>query len=191
MNANAKYRLKFKHKDFICKQIALFKPHRQVAESLLSQFPEIPLSADELVSRIQYYSACRRRTEGWFNRIRHYRLMLEHDVRNRYRLVNKHQRLMELERIFDEAMTPKLRRIVWFPVSKAADGSVTYGQKLVYGPDLRAAIAALRAIPYQVDEESLNSYRCPISVYGRRGPTPEEELLEKALKKLDLSFGMK
>ncbi|MDP2896505.1 MAG: hypothetical protein Q8Q12_08080 [bacterium] len=191
MNDNAKYRLKFKHKDFICKQLALFKPHRQVAEELLSQFPEIPLSLDQLVSRVQYYSTCRRRTERWFNRTRHYRRMLEYDAPNRFRLVNKHQRLMELERIFDEAMTPKLRRIVWFPVSKATDGSVTYGQKEVYGPDLRAAIAALHAVPHEIDEASFLYYKPPGSLQDSRIRDYEGEFLKKALRKLDLTFGLK
>jgi len=191
MNENTKYRLKFKHKDFICKQLAIFKPHRQIAEELLTEFSEIPLSLDQLVSRVQYYSTCRRRTERWFNRTRHYRRMLEYDAPNRFRLVNKHQRLIELERIFDEAMTPKLRRIVWFPVSKSPDGSVTYGQKEVYGPDLRAAIAALRAIPREIDEASFLYYKPPVSVQGRRIRDYEGEFLKKALNKLDLTFGMK
>ena len=96
-----------------------------------------------------------------------------------------------LERIFDEAMTPKLRRIVWFPVSKAPDGSVTYGQKEVYGPDLRAAIAALRAVPREIDEASFLYYKPPVSVQGRRIRDYEGEFLKKALRKLDLTFGLK
>jgi hypothetical protein len=52
MSTDKKYLLKFKHKDFICKQLALFKPHRQVAEKLLQQFPEIPLSLEEALSRV-------------------------------------------------------------------------------------------------------------------------------------------
>jgi len=191
MNEDKKYRLKFKHKDFICKQLALFKPHRQVAEELLSQFPEILLSLDQLVSRVQYYSTCRRRTERWYNRTRQYRRMLEYDAPNRFRLVNKHQRLMELERIFNEAMTPKLRRIVWFPVSKSPDGSVTYGQKEVYGPDLRAAIAALHAIPRELDEGCFLHYIPPVPLHDRRKHGDETEFFKKALKKLDLTFGLK
>jgi hypothetical protein len=191
MNENAKYPLKFKHKDFICKQLALFKPHRQIAEELLCQFPEILLSLDQLLSRVQYYSTCRWRTERWFNRTRQYRRMLEYDAPNRFRLVNKHQRLMELERIFDEAMTPKLRRIVWFPVSKSPDGSITYGQKEVYGPDLSAAIAVLHAIPRELDEGCFLYYKPPVAVHQPRKDEDHEELFKKALRKLDLTFGLK
>jgi hypothetical protein len=191
MNENAKYRLKFKHKDFICKQLALFKPHRQIAEELFAEFPEIPLSLDHLVSRVQYYSTCRRRTERWYNRTRQYRRMLEYDAPNRFRLVNKHQRLIELERIFNEAMTPKLRRIVWFPVSKSPDGSITYGQKEVYGPDLSAAIAVLHAIPRELDEASSLYYKPPVPVLQPRKDEDHEESFKKALKKLDLTFGLK
>ncbi len=191
MNETKGYRLKFKHKDFICKQLALFKPHRQVAEELLLQFPEILLSLDELLSRVQYYSTCRRRTERWYNRTRQYRRMLEYDAPNRFRLVNKHQRLMELERIFNEAMTPKLRRIVWFPVSKSPDGFVTYGQKEVYGPDLRAAIAALHAIPRELDEACFLYYKPPVPLHDRRKHDDETEFFKKALNKFDLTFGLK
>jgi len=37
MNNDKKFTLKFKHKDFICKQLALFKLHRQVAEEIIAQ----------------------------------------------------------------------------------------------------------------------------------------------------------
>jgi hypothetical protein len=191
MNPDTKFRLKFKHKDFICKQLALFKSHRQAAEELLQQFPEIPLSLDEVVSRVQYYSSSRRRTESWVNRIRQYRSMLECDFPNRYRLVNKHQRMLELERIFNEAMTPKLRRIVWFPLSKAPDGSITYGQKEVYGPDLRAAIAVLHTIPRELDELCYSMYSPPVRIKEPLSTEQIHEGFKKALKKLDFHFGLK
>jgi len=54
---NRTYRLRFNHKDFICKQLALFKSHRQVARELLKNLPEIPLSPDEAMTCAQYYAA--------------------------------------------------------------------------------------------------------------------------------------
>jgi len=98
MKQYSSYRLKFKHKDFICKQLALFKTHRQIARQLLKEFPEIPLSLDEALTRVRYYSA-NNRTYKWRNRINEYRRMMDHDFANRFRLANKHQRMMELERI--------------------------------------------------------------------------------------------
>jgi hypothetical protein len=98
---------------------------------------------------------------------------------------------MELERIFNEAMAPKLRRIVWFPVSKSPDGSVTYGQKEVYGPDLSAAIAALHAIPRELDEGCFLYYKPPVPLHDRRKDEDQTESFKKALNKLDLTFGLK
>ena len=47
---NRTYRLRFNHKDFISKQLAVFKSHRQVALALLKEFPEIPLSPDQALT---------------------------------------------------------------------------------------------------------------------------------------------
>ena len=184
------FRLRFKHKDFICKQLALFKPHRQVARALLKQFPRIPLSLDEAVTRVHYYAA-NNRTYKWRNRINEYRRMMEHDFGNRFRLANKHQRMMVLERILADAMTPRLRRVIWFPVSRTPRGEIIYGQKEVHERDLSTAIAALQNIARQIDDLCLSRYAPPIRL---QAPPPSHEIIEtlrKHLNDLDITFGLK
>lgn len=190
MSHSNDFRLQFKHKDFICKQLALFKPYRQVARELLKESPEIPLSLDEAAIRVKYY-ACDNRTFKWRNRINEYRRMMEHDFSNRFRLANKHQRMIELERIFADAMTPKLRRVVWFPVSKGPKGDVTYGHKEVYERDLTAALTVLTHIAKSIDDLSLSLYAPPVRP---ENPISYEEKIEKLrqyLKNLDITFGLK
>jgi len=190
MNNDKKFTLRFKHKDFICKQLALFKTHRQVAEELLKQFPELPLSLDEAISRVHYY-ATYRRSPKWLNRIIQYRRMMEYEFPNRFRLANKHQRMMELERIFAQAMAPKLRRVVWFPVSKSPRGEITYGHKEVHEPDLHTAINILTTIPKELDDLTFSMYPPPVPV--TKSFTSEElhQRLVKWLEKLDINFGIK
>ena len=190
MNDHKKYHLNFKQKDFICKQLALFKTHRQVAQELLKQFPQIPLSLDEAISRVHYYSACRRSLK-WLNRIIQYRRMMEYEFPNRFRLANKHQRMMELERIFADAMTPKLRRVVWFPVSRSPKGEITYGHKELHEPDLHTAIHVLTIIPKELDDLTFSMYPQPVRITRSLSTEEFHERLERWLKKLDLNFGIK
>jgi len=190
MNTDKKFLLKFKHKDFICKQLALFMTHRQVAEELLKNFPEIPLSLDEATSRVQYYST-HRRSPKWLNRIIQYRRMMEYEFPNRFRLANKHQRMMELERIFAQAMAPKLRRVLWFPVSKSPRGEITYGYKEVHEPDLHTAINVLTTIPQELDDLTFCMYPPPVPITKSLSSEELDERLQKWLKKLDLNFGIK
>lgn len=185
-----KYRLLFKHKDFICKQLALFKTHRQVARELLKEFPEIVLSLDEAATRVKYY-ACDNKVFKWRNRIREYRRMMEFDFANRFRLANEHQRMMELERIFAAAMTPKLRRVIWFPVTRSPRGEITYGHKEVYSRDLSTAINVLQKIAEQIDEVSLSLYPPPVHLMEDRSSKEIMDALRKELKNLDITFGLK
>jgi len=190
MSSHNNYRLKFKHKDFICKQLALFKTHRQAAQELLKEFPEIPLSLDDAFIRVKYY-ACDNRNTKWRNRIHQYRCMLEHDFPHRYRFANKHQRIMELERILNDAMTPKLRRVIWFPVSKNRKGEITYGHKEVYERDFHTAITVLTTIPKELDDGSFSPYTPPVRI---RQPLSMEEIqarFKKCLERLDMTFGFK
>jgi hypothetical protein len=190
MTTDKKYRLRFSHKDFICKQLALFKPHRDVALELLKKYPGIPLSVDELVTRVEYYASTKR-THKWRNRIIQYRRMMEYEFPNRFRLANKHQRMMELERIFSDAMTPKLRRVIWFPVSKTPKGEIIYNHKEVYEPDLSAAINVLTTIPRELDDLSFSHYPPPAPIRKSLSPEQVFDALGKYLKDLDLTFGIK
>jgi len=190
MNNNDKFLLKFKHKDFICKQIALFKTHCQVAEELLKEFPELPLSLEQATSRVKHY-ACNKRTVKWLNRIIQYRQMMEYEFPNRYRLANKHQRMMELERIFADAMTPKLRRVIWFPVSKPPKGHITYGHKELHEPDLHTAINVLTTIPKELDDLCFSYYGPPVRITKSLTSEAIVKKLQRWLKKLDLTFGIK
>ena len=190
MKTQQDYRLLFKHKDFICKQLALFKTHPQVARALLKQFPEIPLSLQKAMTRVKYY-ACDNRTYKWRNRINEYRRMMERDFRNRFRLTNKHQRIMELERIFADAMTRKLRRIIWFPLSKTPKGEIVYGHKEVHERDLSTAITVLGIIARQIDDLCLSRYDFPVP--SENSPSSDKIIatLRRHLENLDITFGLK
>jgi len=88
-------------------------------------------------------------------------------------------------------MTPKLRRVLWFPVSKTPKGEIIYGHKELRLRDLSTAITVLQNIANQIDDFCLSRYAPPVRL---EEPLPSEQIIEilrKQLKDLDITFGLK
>jgi hypothetical protein len=52
--------------------------------------------------------------------------------------------MLVLQRALNDTMTPRLRQIIWFPVSKIPRGETFYGHKEVHERNLPAGTVQLR-----------------------------------------------
>ncbi len=189
--------LTFEEKDFICKQVALFKSYKEVAELFLLEFPDAGFTLEQILKRIKYY-ACDNRTRKWRHRVVAYRDQLNHNLANRIRLANKYERLRHLEAMFHEAMQPRIKRLFWYPVRRRNADKVIYRALKVKERDIATAAKILRQIASELDYDCLKLIDDPYMVQ-RRYEDPKTfredfEAYEKsdpeASRDLDKTFGL-
>lgn len=192
-------RLSFEQKDFICKHIAAFKPHKQVADLFLQEFPSCGLTHDQVLTRIKYYS-CDNRTRKWRFRIVAYRNQLNHNLLNRFRLANPYERLRHLEAMFHHALQPRIKRLFWYPARRPTDDKITYRTVRIKEPDLPSAarILSLIAKELRLDPDALlplddpymldRSHRDP-QAFGEEFRAFQEQDPD-ASRDLDKTFGL-
>ena len=79
----SKKSLTIAQKDFICRKLAQFVPHRRIASTMRERYPEIDLDENELGMRIKYYASGKKAAK-WRKRIEMYRNILNSNLRNRF-----------------------------------------------------------------------------------------------------------
>ncbi len=194
---NPQSQLTFEQKDFICKHIAAFKTYKEVAALLLEEFPDCPLTFEQVLKRIKYY-ACNNRTRKWRFRILAYRDQLNHNLANRFRLGNKYVRLQYLEAMLHEALQPRLKRVFWYPVRRSKDDKIIYKKVNICTKDFTAAAKILSLIAKELDKRSLEAIEDPFMVERsqRDSVAFHEEYLAfershpDATRDLDKTFGL-
>jgi hypothetical protein len=194
---NPQYQLTFEQKDFMCKHIAAFKTYKEVAALLLEEFPDCPLTFEQVLKRIKYY-ACDNRTRKWRFRIIAYRNQLNHNLANRFRLGNKYVRLQHLETMFHEALQPRLKRIFWYPLRRSKDDKIIYKRVNVCSKDFGAAAKILSLISKELDKDSLEAIEDPFMVERSQRDSvafdQEYQAFERshpdASRDLDKTFGL-
>ncbi len=144
-----KQELTDEQKDFICRRLAQFIPHRKIAEALRAEWPELEISNAELIMRIKYYSSGKKAAK-WQARIRIYRNLLNTDLQQRFALTNRFKRLRLLEKIVEQAMQPHLTNVHWYPDERDEQGRVTYRHEKVYRCDTASAIKAVSLIVQEI-----------------------------------------
>ena len=138
------------HKDFICQKLAQFIPHRDIASIMRERYPELDLDEKELVIRIKYY-ASNRKAAKWRKRVEMYRNILNSNLRNRFALANRFERLRQLEKIVSEALKPQLCRMYWYPDGRDENGRLNYDHEKILKTDPATAIKAIAMINRELE----------------------------------------
>ena len=129
-------------KDFICKKLAQFVPHRQIAQAMLKRFPDLKIDENELMTRIKYYASSNTAPK-WRARIKMYRNILNSDLEDRFALANPFIRLRYLEKIITESLKPQIAYVVSYPDGRDKEGNVLHEHKEIYKTNPSAAIRAI------------------------------------------------
>jgi hypothetical protein len=160
--------LTHEQKDFICRKLAQFIPHKRIAEEMLTRFPEIELTPDELIYRIKYYSA-NPKAAKWQQRVQIYRDILNTQLTKHFAHTHTFKRMRVLERILEQSLKPSLQKVLWYPDGRDESGRLNYTHKEVHRIDSAAAIRALTMINREMEQLA----------QGIRPPSPYTENLSK------------
>lgn len=142
-------------KDFICRKLAQFIPHRQIAAALRERYPELELTPEELLYRVKYYSASPK-AKKWQQRIDLYRSMLETNLKKEFALSHRFKRLRLLEKIVDQAAKPRLAAVFATPAERDEQGRLIYSRNEIYKSDYALALKALSMINRELADAGLS-----------------------------------
>ena len=161
------------HKDFICRKLAQFIPHKQIAADILERYPEIELTPEELIHRIKYYSASPKAGK-WQQRIQLYRDMLNSELTKHFAHTHTFKRMRALEKILEESLKPGLQKVLWYPDGRDDSGRLIYSHKEVHKIDSTAAIRALAMIGRELEQLGHAARRTSINGEDISGLTDEQ-----------------
>jgi len=179
-----KTKLTEQQKDYICRQLAQFIPHKQIAKTVLARFPEIELSPEEMLRRVKYYSADPD-AHQWQQRVEVYRAMLNSELKKHFGLTHSFKRLRVLEKILYESLKPNLHRVLWYPDERDDSGRITYAHKEVYKTDPATAIKAVAMIKRELNDLGSGSAQ-PALAGENLSSLSDEELRRRVQNKLKL-----
>ena len=129
--------------DFILKRIACFYTIRQIFEEFDDEFFLSGHDSSRIYNKVRYLSRNQRKCK-WAAKIEEYREGFRtRPVRN-YPLANRFERLRILQSLVDEACLVRIRRVVWYPIFKNPNGSVTYHRSEIAEPNFQAAYRGIR-----------------------------------------------
>lgn len=142
--------LNIEQKDFICRQLAQFVPHKKIADIFLEHFPETKMGKEELVARVKYISS-HPSAKQWQERTNMYRSMLNTGLKKEFEFTHRFKRIHQLERIVKQASTPKLTAVFSCPESRDDQGRLTYSRNEIYRADYVAALRAIAMINRELE----------------------------------------
>lgn len=181
--------LTHEQKDQICRKLAQFIPHKQIADQMLARFPEIELTSDELIYRIRYYSASPKAAK-WQQRIQIYRNMLNTELTEHFAHTHTFKRMRVLEKILEESLKPGLQKVLWYPDGRDENGRLNYTHKKIYKIDTAAAIRALTMINREIEQIAQGTHQ-PSAYTKNLSKLSDAQLKERieTRENIDTEFG--
>jgi hypothetical protein len=142
--------LNIKQKDYICRQLAQFVPHKLIAEKLLKRFPKTKMEQEELLAKIKYFSS-HPNAKQWQERTDIYRSMLNAGLKKEFAFTHRFKRMRLLEKIVKQAATPRLTAVFSCPEERDNQGRLTYSKNEIYKADYATALRAVAMINHEME----------------------------------------
>jgi hypothetical protein len=181
--------LNIEQKDYICRQLAQFVPHKAIATKLLECFPEIKMERAELLAKIKYFSS-HPNAKQWQERTEIYRSMLNAQLKKQFAFAHKFKRMRLLEKIIEQASTPRLAAVLSRPEERDDQGRMTYSTNEIYKADYATALRALTMINREMEQLTQGTHQP--SPYNENLSTLSDEQLKERIEtrqNIDAEFG--
>ena len=169
-------------KDYICRQLAQFVPHKLIAGKLLKRFPETKMEREKLLAQIKYFSS-HPNAKQWRERTDIYRSMLNEGLKKQFAFTHRFKRMRLLEKIVKQASTPRLAAVFSCPEERDDQGRLTYSTNEIYKADYGTALRAVAMINREMESGP--------DVSERLSPLTDEQLKKRieTRQSIDTEFG--
>ena len=157
--------------DFICRKIAAFCHYRGIACMFLSEFPDSQFTGEQIFNKIRYMASAAKK-DKWRKKIEEYRSEIESEPLTRFAVGNRFERMKTYQRLLDDALEPRIRRILWYPAVREPSGTIRYEKEEIIEPNYNAAFRALYLAAREIEKKQNEENSRKASGKDRAGKTP-------------------
>ncbi len=157
--------------DFICRKIAAFCHYRGIACMFLTEFPDTPLTGQQIFNKVRYMAAAAK-NDKWRKKIEEYRTEIESEPLTRFAVGNRFERMKTYQRLLDDALEPRIRRILWYPAVREPSGITHYEKEEIIEPNYNAAYRALLLATREIEKSQNEENSRRVSGKNSAGKTP-------------------